>query len=345
MREKIRVIVLMGGKSPEHEVSLVSGREVVKSLDQDKYEILPVVISKDGKRWMLKDVSRFLKSADKEVSGAKDLTPTKEEINPKAVPQKADVVFIAMHGSFGEDGTIQGLLELAGISYTGAGILASALGMDKIMFRKIMKAEAITTPKYIVLKDKDEKENILKDLKLPVVVKPSSQGSSVGVSIVEERENLKKALQVAFAFGHEVIVDEYLSGTEVTCGVLGNVNPKALPIVEIVPKNKFFDYEAKYTADKSEEIIPARISAQLSREVQKIAVKVYKAIECQGFGRVDMIIHKGKPYVLEINTIPGLTPVSLFPKEAQAAGIKYSDLIERLITLALEKNNMIGKKV
>ncbi len=298
----------MGGKSPEHEVSVATGKEVVKNFDKNKYEVIPLVIPRNGKLPF-----------------------------SLLITKKPDVVFIAMHGPFGEDGTIQGMLELAGIPYTGAGVLASALGMDKPMFRKVVRAEGIPTPNYLVLKKGDSSQKILKVLGLPVVVKPSSQGSSVGVSIVRQKKDLDKALKKAFSFGPRVIIDEYLWGTEVTCGVLGNENPIALPVVEIIPKREFFDYQAKYNEGMSEEIVPARISKKLTKQVQNLAIRVYKAIDCRGFGRVDMIISKGKPYVLEINTIPGLTPVSLFPKEAAAAGISYPALLDRLIELALER--------
>lgn len=304
---KLRVVVLMGGKTPEHEVSLATGREVVRRLDKNKYEIFPLVIPRDGR------------------------------LPFDLIKKKPDVVFIAMHGPFGEDGTVQGMLELAGIPYTGAGVLGSALGMDKPMFRKVARQAGIPTPEYLVLNQRESKNKIWRKFKLPVVVKPSAQGSSVGVTIVRRKKDLNKALKKAFSFGPRVIVDEYFSGLEVTCGVLGNEKPIALPVVEIVPKKEFFDYEAKYDAAKCDEIVPARISKNLTKQVQDLAIRVFKAIDCRGFGRVDMIISKGKPHVLEINTIPGLTPVSLFPKEAAAAGISYSELLDRLIELALEK--------
>jgi D-alanine-D-alanine ligase len=336
MKKKLRVLVLMGGKSPEHEVSLVSGREVVRHLDQSKYEVLPLVISKDGNKWQLKKREELLTS-QQEVSTAKDLTATKEIIRPEEVPQRADVVFLAMHGPFGEDGTMQGMLEMIGIPYTGAGVLASAMGMDKWMFRKVMASEGILMPKGVLLGESEKEDLIWKTFSPPVVVKPSSQGSSVGVSIVRKKEDLKEALRKSFQYGQEALVEEYLVGVEVSCGVLGNANPMALPVVEIEPKSEFFDYEAKYGKGKCEEIVPARISIDITREVQETAIKAYRAIGCRGFGRVDMIISNGKPYVLEINTIPGLTPASLLPKEAVAAGISYPDLLERIINFGLEK--------
>lgn len=335
---KRRVIVLMGGKTPEHEVSLASGREVVKNLDKRKYEVLPVVISKDGQKWELKSPEQILLYSPgwSTKESKRELVAGGELLKLESVSQKADVVFIAIHGPYGEDGTVQGMLELAGIPYIGAGVLASALGMDKPMFRKIMERERILVPKYMVLGEKDRPVDVWKNFKLPVVVKPSSQGSSVGVTLVRKKSDLQKALDLAFQYGPDVIVEEYLKGIEVTCGVLGNKKPFALPLVEIVPKKEFFDYEAKYFNGKCEEIVPARISAKLTEKVQKISVKVYKAINCRGFGRVDLIIRQGKPYVLEINTIPGLTPNSLLPKEAAAAGISYPKLLDKLIELALE---------
>jgi len=335
--KKIKVIVLMGGRSPEHEVSLVSGKEVVKHLNPEKYEVLPVVISKDGQNWQLKNKEEFLLKSSSDINQAKDLVPTLRRLEPTQINKNADLVFIAMHGVFGEDGTVQGMLELGGIPYTGAGVLASALGMDKPIFRRVIKEAGIDSPKYLVLGKKDKIEKIWRNFKLPVVVKPSSQGSSVGVSIVHKKKEIPPALKKAFSFGPRILVEEYLTGTEVTCGVIGNGNPLALPVAEIVPKNEFFDYEAKYVSGKSDEIVPARISAELTKVVQDTAIKVYRAIGCRGFGRVDMIISKGRPYVLEINTIPGLTPNSLLPKEAAAAGMTYPQLIEKIIQFALDK--------
>lgn len=342
---KKRIVVLMGGKTPEHEVSLVSGSQVVKYLDKDRYEILPVVIPKNGQRWQLKTVTQTLlysqdllgESHPKEILKTETVADRKMILPPESIPQRADLVFIAMHGPYGEDGTIQGLLELVGVPYTGAGVLASALKMDKPMFKKIMKAEKIRIPRYLVLEKKDDSKMVWKKFRLPVVVKPSAQGSSVGVTIVHKKNLLEKAIKKAFFYGPRIIIEEYLKGTEITCGILGNENPVALPLVEIVPKNEFFDYEAKYVPGKSEEIVPARIPPKLTKEIQNLAIKVFKAINCRGFGRVDIIICRGKPYVLEINTIPGLTPNSLLPKEAMAAGMTYSQMLDRIIELALEK--------
>ncbi|MDP4009543.1 MAG: D-alanine--D-alanine ligase [Candidatus Shapirobacteria bacterium] len=297
---KLRIVVLMGGNSSEHEVSLISGQEVLKNLDTKKYEVYPVILSKN-KKLNIKDLGWI------------------DEFKP-------DVVFIAMHGRGGEDGVVQGFLEFLGIKYTGCGVLASALGMDKISFKSLMKQNNINVPRDVVFKSLGNKW----------VVKPSDQGSSVGVSIVRDESKLNEALKKAFEFSDKAIVEEFIEGIELSCGVLGNENPMALPVIEICPKNEFFDYEAKYTDGKCEEIVPARISDDDTKMVQKIAVEVFKIVGGRGFARIDLILKNHVSYVLEINTIPGLTPNSLLPKEALVAGISYPELLERMIELALE---------
>lgn len=345
MKTKIKVLVLMGGKSSEHEVSVLSGINVIKNLDPKRYDALPIVISKDGSRWkltnqsalvLLKDAlkykgsgSELILSSEKEISGVNSLAR-----------KNLDVVFIAMHGLFGEDGTIQGMLELSGIPYTGSGVLASALGMDKIMFRKVMESEKITIPKYVLISRGDNFKKVFKYLKNPpFFVKPSNQGSSVGATLVKHKKDLGKAIKLAHKYSNVAIVDQYIKGLEVTCTVMGNNNPFALPVVEILPlKGDFFDYKSKYTESGSEEIVPARISKITTKKVQELAVKVYKVIGCRGFGRVDFILEKRvRPVVLEINTIPGLTTASLAPKAAKAAGMSYSKFLDKIIAYATEK--------
>lgn len=314
MRKKIKIAVLMGGKSPEYEVSCLSGKRILESLDPHKYDVFPMKINQKGEGY------------------------------EKLFKLRPEVVFVAMHGSFGENGAVQGLLELRNIPYTGSGILASALGMDKIMFRTMVQKAKIAVPRCVILKKGDFAGKVWDELSVPVVVKPYCQGSSIGVSIVHSKANLEKALQKAFDFGSQAIVEEFLSGVEVTCGILGNDKPIALPVAEIIPKKEFFDYESKYVSGMSEEVVPARISAKLTKKIQETALKVYQLIGCCGFGRVDMILRQSTPYVLEINTIPGLTPNSLLPKEAAAAGITYQQLIEKIIQLALEKNYFADSK-
>lgn len=343
MTKKIKVAVIMGGKSPEYDVSIASGGEIVKSLDSKKYSILPIVISRDGTKWKLTDKPSLLKLSkviSKTTSNKEIALQSSKSVGFGNVSEKPiDVVFIAMHGPYGEDGTVQGMLELAGLKYTGSGVLASAIGMDKIVFRKLMSLENIPIPKYAVVKHGENFKHIHKVLKkAPYFVKPHNQGSSVGASIVRKQKDLGKALKLAHRYSKLALVDEYIRGMEVTCGVLGNDKPYALPLVEIVPKNDFFDYESKYSESGAEEIVPARVNKKLTTKIQNLAIKVYKAVGARGFGRVDFILRNGKdPIVLEINTIPGLTPMSLLPKEAKAADISYPDLLDRIIKYALEK--------
>ncbi len=332
----------MGGRSPEHEVSIVSGKEVVKNLDNHKYDVFPLVISKDGTKWRLTDKKSILSIPDPlPLKGTSKEIILHEETSIQGVnsiPQgKVDVVFIAMHGPFGEDGKIQGLLDTLGIKYTGSQVAASAIGMDKILFRKIMKTESLLVPKYVVIDKKEKKIDLSQLDNPPYFVKPYDQGSSVGASIVKRSGDLKKALKLAFSFSDKALVDEYLKGMEVTCSVLGNEDAKALPVIEIIPRRgEFFDYESKYTESGSDEIVPARISKRLTKAVQELSIKVHKAIGAKGFSRVDFILKENKyPVILEINTIPGLTPMSLLPKAARASGLSYSKLLDKIISYSI----------
>src|SRR4030042_1779219 len=344
MKKKISVVVLMGGRSPEHEVSILSGTNVATGLDTKKYNILPVVISKSGARWRLTTLDSLIKLADPlKLKGTKREIILSEEKLISGVGSISEnipsVVFIAMHGPYGEDGTIQGLLELSGMLYTGSGILASAIGMDKDFFRMLMREANLPVPKYIVITRKDR--NILELVKkigvYPYFVKPNDQGSSVGASIARNKTQLLGAVREAFKFSDEVLVDEYIEGIELTCGVLGNDELISLPSVEIVPKGEFFDYESKYNESGSEEIIPARISKKNEAAVRDLSLKVFKAVRAKGFARVDFILKRNKLYILEINTIPGLTKLSLLPKEAKAAGISYPVLLDKIIGYAIQK--------
>lgn len=281
---KLRVAVLMGGESSEREVSLMTGKEMILQLDKEKYEVIEVELPRD-----LNKINRNI-----------------------------DVVLLALHGKGGEDGVIQGYLETLGIKYTGSGVLASAVGMDKRIFRAVMEANKILMPKLVT--------------RAPAVVKPVNGGSSLGVSIAKNGEELERAIREAKKYDDQVLVEEYIKGRELTCGVLAG---KALPVIEIKPKNEFFDYESKYTESGAEEVCPAKISESLRQRVQKISEKVFELIGAKGYGRVDLIVRKNKIYVLEINTLPGMTALSLLPKEAAAIGISYSELLDRIIELAL----------
>lgn len=315
MEKRLTVAVLMGGKSPEHQISLISGQEVVKNLNPQKYDTFPIEISKDGRSFKLDNKKRPLSQLSM--------------VN-------CQLFFIAMHGPYGEDGTIQGFLKLIGIPYTGSGVLASALGMDKISSRKLFTKSGLKVPNYIVVRKSDNLKIVLQKFKLPVFVKPSNQGSSVGTSLVRSQKELSGALKTAWQYSDLALIEEYLKGMEVTGAILGNEKPKALPLVEIAAKKDFFDFEAKYDERLTDEIVPARVSESLTQKAQQAALTAYQTLGCRSFGRVDMIIKGNNVYVLEVNTIPGLTPVSLFPKAAAAAGISYPQLLDKIIQLSLE---------
>ncbi len=255
----------------------------------------------------------------------------------------ADVVFIALHGPQGEDGKFQALLNLLDIPYTGSGVMASALGMNKLLSKRLFTQVGILVPKYIDINLRDWQKNrekqisrIKDEIEFLAVIKPVGQGSSVGVTIVKEEKYLEEAIELAFEYDPIVLVEKYIKGTEVACGILGNENPIALPPIEIVPKREFFDYTAKYTPSECDEICPARISKEMTKKVQKYALKAHNVLGCIGFSRVDLFISGDDVYVSEVNTIPGLTNASLYPKEAKAAGISFTELLDQLITLALE---------
>ena len=334
-KKKINIAVLMGGKSSEHEISLISGAEVVKNLDPKKYNVFPIEIAKDGITWQLKSKDKYFLNTKSKKSIKKTKAVEIKQHRNLLKDNSVNVVFIAMHGPNGEDGTIQGLLELIGIPYTGSGVLASALGMDKIYSRNLFIQAGLAVPETVILTGSDPVNNVWKTLRPPIFVKPSNQGSSVGTSKVNSKKGLPKALKLAFSYNDRVLVEEFIDGTEITCGILGNEKPIVLPIVEIVTKNEFFDYEAKYSETLTEEIVPARINKKLTRKAQDSALIAYESLNCRGFGRVDMITKDNNIYTLEVNTIPGLTPMSLFPKAAKAAGITYSNLLDRVIASAL----------
>jgi D-alanine-D-alanine ligase len=334
--KKIRVAVLMGGIGVEREVSLVSGKSVVAALDKEKYEAVPIEISADGKRWQLMDL-RAIESSNPTIGReevSESLALIKEQEKNLDLPKtglSVEVVFIALHGKYGEDGAVQGLLDYIGAPYTGSGVLASAIGMNKVAFKRAIDHLGVKVPKWQIYEEEAEVE-------LPAVIKPVDQGSSVGVSIVRNKDELTIAIAKAKKYSKEVLIEEYIKGVEVSAGILGNKRLTALPLVEICPKNEFFDYEAKYTEGMCEEIVPARISENLTKEIQRQAMMIYATIGCRGFGRVDFIIRDEVPYALEINTIPGLTPNSLLPKEARAMGITYAELLDKIIDLAMENN-------
>lgn len=307
MSRKIRVALLFGGFSAEREISIKTGKMIAANLNKKKY----LVFLFDPKT----DLEKLIKVIKK---------------------KKIDLVFPALHGTLGEDGALQGMLELLGVPYVFSGVLASALAMDKEMTKKVLQREKILTPHHIVL-EKQHSQNIVRKVKLPAVVKPIAQGSSVGTFIVKTAGELPGALKEAFKFGSRVMVEEFVQGKEITAAVLGNKNPRALPLVEIKPKvSHFFDYRAKYEVGGSQEICPAPLDRALTKKIQDVAVKVHQVLGCRGVTRSDFILRGKRSYFLEINTIPGMTKTSLVPQAAAKAGLPFPELLDRLIELALE---------
>jgi D-alanine-D-alanine ligase len=309
--KKMRVALIAGGKSSEREVSLKSGEQVYQALNKDKYDI---------RRYdPLNDLERLVREAP-----------------------ELDVALIIMHGRGGEDGTLQGMLDLLEVPYQGSGVLGSALGMNKELSKILYLQAGLKVPHALVFTQKDAPSapNIEEVLGLPAVIKPVNEGSSIGITIARSRKELEEGLAAAFKYDYRVVVEEFIEGTEVTGGVLGNAELQALPLVEIVPSTSypFFSYEAKYLPGATTEICPARIDAALTQAAQQCALTAHQALGCRGYSRTDMKIREGEIYVLETNTIPGMTATSLFPQGAKAAGIEFPELLDKLIELALEKN-------
>lgn len=308
---KIKLALLSGGVSSERQVSLNSGKQVFKALDKDKYEISfydPKI-----------DLKQLVIDSD-----------------------KIDVALIILHGPFGEDGTIQGLLDLLNIPYQGAGVLGSSVAMNKLISKHLYEKKAIPTPSYFSFSINEyiDLSLIIEKLGLPLVVKPTCAGSSQGMSLVKNELEFKEAISLGFKNDDTIIIEKYIKGVEITCGVLGNDKIFALPIIEIVPDKEYeyFDYEAKYKQGATREICPARIDKSIADQVQKFAIQAHKALFLKGYSRTDMIIDDGKIFVLETNTIPGMTKTSLYPQSAEKAGYSFTALLDELISLAIDEN-------
>lgn len=365
MADRIRVGVLFGGASEEREISLASGLMIAENLPKDRYEVklldtLALMARHPGLSPQLRDKAIALQQAKplRSLPSSGELSPAMQDQveRAEALAQSAtqalagqdergiDVAFLALHGKYGEDGTIQGFLELTGTPYTGSGVLASALAMDKVMAKRVLSAEGIPVPRGVHLTSADvahEGEAAIERAMalVPAVVKPSKQGSSVGMSLVDSPAAMTAAVRLALQHDDEALVEERIFGTEITVGVLGTPGAdglEALPVVEIVPKREFFDYKAKYDPAQCEEICPARIPDEARRQAQALAIRAHRALSCRGYSRTDMILGPNGPVVLEVNTLPGMTMNSLLPKAALAAGIPFAELLHRIVSLALE---------
>jgi D-alanine-D-alanine ligase len=359
---RIRVGVLLGGASGEREISLASGRMIAEHLPRDRYEVVlfdtlalmaahPKLSPELAERARallegrplgetFEREHRALPAAFQQQAScaAAAAAPATEALEVADGQRRIDVAFIALHGPYGEDGTLQGMLELIGIPYVGSGVLASALAMDKTMARKVLAAEGVPVARGVVVERDEPDEDALARAHalVPAFVKPSRQGSSLGMSLVRRGEELEPALRRAFDYDTRVLVEEQLVGRELTVAVIGNRPPTPLPVVEIVARREFFDYRAKYDPELSNEICPADLDPRETEAVQALALRAHRALDCRGLSRVDMILTPDRgAVVLEVNTLPGMTVNSLLPKAARAAGIPFGELLDRLVRLAL----------
>lgn len=362
MARRMRVGVIFGGRSGEHEISLASVRSVIDAMDEEKYKIIPIGITKEG-RWIASgDPVRALESGDVSASkpaallgdpSRRNLMKLEEKERALEVTQlsELDIIFPVLHGPYGEDGTVQGLLELTGLPYVGAGVTASALAMDKAVFKDVMRAHSMPLVEGLVLKRRDwdrDPQRVMDaveaKLAYPLFTKPANLGSSVGVSKCHDRRELKAGLAEAAHYDRKVIVEVAVpAAREIEISVLGNDDPIASVPGEIIPSREFYSYEAKYLDDgaqASDLLIPAPLSSAMTERVQTLAVRAYKAIDCAGMARVDFLLSRETEalYLNEMNTIPGFTEISMYPKLWEASGIPYSELINRLIELALERH-------
>src|SRR5690349_24696302 len=381
--KKLRVGILFGGRSGEHEVSLLSAASVLNAIDKQKYEVVPIGITKEG-RWLTEshaerllrgestptESGRHLRAGDPETTPGAVVLAKGEAVIVPPVPQAhglvpfesapgsmqkgidVDVIFPVLHGTFGEDGTIQGLLELADIPYVGAGVLGSAAGMDKDMMKQVFGFAGLKIVKHVTVlrsqwaKDPKKVTKLLeRKLKYPVFVKPANLGSSVGISKAHDRKELAPAVLLAAEYDRKIVIEQGVGGKkrkarELECSVLGNDEPVASLPGEVVPGKEFYDYAAKYLEEGSELMIPAKLTKAQTKQVQEMAVSAFRAVDCAGLARVDFLMdpQTKKIYVNEINTMPGFTAISMYPKLWAASGVSYPELIHRLIQLALERH-------
>jgi D-alanine-D-alanine ligase len=347
MSAKQCVAVLFGGKSGEHDVSLLSATSVIQAIDRAKYIPLPIGISQEGE-WMTGEEAIFY-LAERVKQPLTDVMHDLPQVRsyrgssfPNDVFAKVDVVFPVLHGTYGEDGTMQGMLEMFQLPYVGAGVLASATGMDKAISKVLFQHAGLPQAKYLVF-TQEKSETIIAQVEekrgYPCFVKPANLGSSVGISKATDRERLSEAVATAFQYDSKIVVEEFVPAREIEVAVLGNEHPKASPPGEIVSSNDYYDYEAKYISGESKMVIPAHLPTDIIERIQEMAITAYQAINSSGLSRVDFFLHRetGEIFINEINTMPGFTAFSMYPKMWESAGLSYTDLISELIELGMDR--------
>ena len=365
MKNKLNIGLFLGGRSCEHEVSVTSARSVLNAIDKEKYNVYLIGIDKSGQWHFASDIDALISgkevmavghsSNNREVSldlhHDGNLVATTDQDKAQSVSglPTLDVIFPVLHGTFGEDGTIQGVFEMAGIAYVGCGVAASSIAMDKALAKQVFNAAGIPQAACNIVNrfqwDRDIKavlSNAVESLGYPMFVKPANLGSSVGVSKAHDSDSLHKAITDAFEFDNKILIEQSMENChEVECAVLGNENPLTSVVGEILPGAEFYDYQTKYIDDKTETLIPATISEQSARRVQELSLKAFEAIDGSGLSRVDFFVSRdtGEVYLNEINTLPGFTPISMYPQMWAASGVAYPDLIDKLIELALSRQS------
>ena len=353
-KKKINVGILFGGKSAEHEISLLSAKNIIEAIDKDKYQPVLIGIDKSG-RWLLHDSADYLLNSDnpkliklnrsdKQVT----LVPHSEgrltSLSGNSENKSIDVIFPVMHGPFGEDGSIQGMLKMADLPFVGAGVLGSAIGMDKDVMKRLLRDAGIPIARFISLRPDGkypDYDAVVSNLGSPFFIKPANMGSSVGVSRITSEEDFDASIKLAFKYDNKILIEENIAGREIECAVLGNDDPMASVPGEIIPKHDFYSYDAKYLDENGAElVVPARLSEGIVTAIKELSISAFKVLSCDGMARIDFFLaDTGDLFVNEINTIPGFTSISMYPMLWQASGISYSDLIDRLIELAFERFN------
>jgi D-alanine-D-alanine ligase len=351
---RVRLVVLFGGQSAEHEISLVTARHVLAAADPARYDIRPVAITPDGRWVFAEDAARALAAGPDALPDALPAEGPEISPLPAVLPEPGEqvVVFPLLHGPLGEDGTVQGLLELAGVPFVGCGVLSSALAMDKAKAKEVLAFHGVPQARWCAVHEDDLADErlvarIVGDLGLPVFVKPANMGSSVGVSKATTLDELRVGLAAAAAYDEWVVIEEAIVGREIEVAVLGNLRPRASVPGEVIPGADFYDYEDKYVTGAAEIRIPAELPADAADEVRRLAIEVFLALRCDGMARVDFFYeHPGRGWLLnEVNTIPGFTPISQYPKLWEATGVPYAELIDELVALAVERHERrMGKR-
>lgn len=345
MSKKTRIAIIFGGKSAEHEVSIQSAKNIVSALDKEKYEPVLIYIDKAGQWFLNNSPKNLLETA------IQDSSNTLRKLQNKPIPfastdsQTIDVVFPVLHGTYGEDGTVQGMLKLMDLPFVGCSVLSSAVGMDKDVMKRLLKAAKIPVAKFVVFRKNEAKnltyQNVTAQLGSVFFVKPANAGSSIGVSKVKNINDFAQAITEAFKYDNKIIIEEFIKGREIEVSVLGNDEPIASVLGEVIPTHEFYSYEAKYLDENGAILkIPADLSKATIKKAQNIALRTYQTLCCEGLSRVDMFLtDTGKLYINEINTLPGFTKISMYPKLWDASGISYAKLLDKLIQLAIERFN------